>query len=143
MGIPYQGLKAVSGTSFDFRSGKTIAQDFLSDDDQRKVKGYDHAFLLQAKGDVTQPAAQVWSADEKLQMTVYTTAPALQFYSGNYLGGTTAREHEEYSDWQGLALESEFLPDSPNHPEWPQPDCVLRPGEEYVSVTEYHFIPHS
>jgi len=82
-------------------------------------------------------------ADEKLQMTVYTTAPALQFYSGNYLGGTTAREHEEYSDWQGLALESEFLPDSPNHPEWPQPDCVLRPGEEYVSVTEYHFIPHS
>lgn len=107
------------------------------------MKGYDHAFLLQAKGDVTQPAAQVWSADEKLQMTVYTTAPALQFYSGNYLGGTTAREHEEYSDWQGLALESEFLPDSPNHPEWPQPDCVLRPGEEYVSVTEYHFIPHS
>ena len=89
-----------------------------------------------------QPAAQVWSTDEKLQMTVYTTAPALQFYSGNYLGGTTAREHEEYSDWQGLALESEFLPDSPNHPEWPQPDCVLRPGEEYVSVTEYHFIPH-
>lgn len=74
---------------------------FLSDDDQRKVKGYDHAFLLQAKGDVKQPAAQVWSTDEKLQMTVYTTAPALQFYSGNYLGGTTAREHEEYSDWQG------------------------------------------
>jgi hypothetical protein len=76
-------------------------------------------------------------------MTVYTTAPALQFYSGNYLGGTPAREHNEYSDWQGLALESEFLPDSPNHPEWPQPDCVLRPGEEYVSVTEYHFIPHN
>ncbi len=67
-------------------------------------------------------------------MTVYTTAPALQFYSGNYLGGTTrAREHDEYSDWQGLALESEFLPDSPNHPEWPQPDCVLRPGEDGTS----------
>nr|WP_276590595.1 galactose-1-epimerase [Enterobacter cloacae] len=143
MGIPYQGLKPVEGTSFDFRNAKSIAQDFLSDDDQRKVKGYDHAFLLQAQGDVKQPAAQVWSADEKLQMTVYTSAPALQFYSGNYLDGTTAREHGEYSDWQGLALESEFLPDSPNHPEWPQPDCVLRPGEEYVSVTEYHFTPHA
>ena len=143
MGIPYKGLKQVNDTSFDFRNAKAIAQDFLSDDDQRKVKGYDHAFLLQAKGDLSQPAAQVWSADEKLQMTVYTTAPALQFYSGNYLGGTTAREHNEYSDWQGLALESEFLPDSPNHPEWPQPDCVLRPGEEYVSVTEYHFIPRA
>ncbi len=51
----------------------------MSDEHQRKVKGYIHAFLLQAKGDVKQPAAQVWSADEKLQMTVYTTAPALQF----------------------------------------------------------------
>ena len=64
MGIPYQGLKPVEGTSFDFRNAKSIAQDFLSDDDQRKVKGYDHAFLLQAQGDVKQPAAQVWSADE-------------------------------------------------------------------------------
>ena len=140
MGIPHEGLKSVAGTSFDFRTAKPVAQDFLSDDHQRKVKGYDHAFLLQAQGDLTQPAAQVWSADEKLRMNVYTTAPALQFYSGNYLGGTPAREAGDYSDWQGLALESEFLPDSPNHAEWPQPDCVLRPGQEYVSVTDYQFI---
>jgi aldose 1-epimerase len=65
---------------------------FLSDDDQRKVKGYDHAFLLQATGrcDYSLPHRSGLQ-DEKLQMTVYTTAPALQFYSGNYLGGTTAR----------------------------------------------------
>ena len=62
-------------------------------------------------------------------------------YSGNFLGGTPSRGPDAYADWQGLALESEFLPDSPNHPEWPQPDCFLRPGEEYASVTEYRFIP--
>jgi len=140
MGIPQEGLKAVAGTSFDFRTTKAIAQDFLADDHQRKVKGYDHAFLLDAQGDLSQPAAHLWSADEKLQMTVYTTAPALQFYSGNFLDGTPAREDGEYRAWQGLALESEFLPDSPNHAEWPQPDCILRPGEEYISVTEYQFI---
>ena len=140
MGIPHEGLKAVAGTSFDFRTTKAIAQDFLADDHQRKVNGYDHAFLLDAQGDLNQPAAHLWSADEKLQMTVYTTAPALQFYSGNFLEGTPAREDGEYRAWQGLALESEFLPDSPNHGEWPQPDCILRPGEEYISVTEYHFI---
>ncbi|WP_337015983.1 galactose-1-epimerase [Leclercia sp. AS011] len=139
MGIPQEGLKAVADTSFDFRTTKAIAQDFLADDDQRKVKGYDHAFLLDAQGDLSQPAAHLWSADEKLQMTVYTTAPALQFYSGNFLDGTPAREDGEYRAWQGLALESEFLPDSPNHAEWPQPDCILRPGEEYLSVTEYQF----
>lgn len=108
---------------------KVIASEFLADDDQRKVKGYDHAFLLQTQGDGKKPAARLWSQDGKLQMMVYTTAPALQFYSGNYLAGTPSRGPEPYADWQGLALESELLPDSPNHPEWPQPDGILRPGE--------------
>jgi aldose 1-epimerase len=139
-GIPDSDLRDVAQTSFDFREPKVIAKEFLADADQQKVKGYDHAFLLQAKGDARQPAAQVWSQDEKLQMAVYTSAPALQFYSGNYLGDTPSRTAQPYDDWQGLALESEFLPDSPNHPHWPQPDCVLRPGAEYVSLTEYQFI---
>ena len=139
-GIPRDGLKPVAGTSFDFRTAKVIASEFLADDDQRKVKGYDHAFLLQAKGDSKKPVALLASQDGKLQMEVYTSAPALQFYSGNFLGGTSSRGPNAYDDYQGLALESEFLPDSPNHPEWPQPDCVLRPGEEYASLTEYRFI---
>lgn len=141
LGIPESDPQRVALTGFDFRTPKRIADDFLSDENQRKVKGYDHAFLLQAKGDTSQPAAHLWSADEKLQMTVYTSAPALQFYSGNYLEGTPSREADAWGSWQGLALESEFLPDSPNHPEWPQPDCILRPGEEYVSLTDYQFIP--
>lgn len=140
-GIPRNGLKPVAGTSFDFRTTKTIVSEFLADDDQRKVKGYDHAFLLQAKGDSKKPVALLSSQDGKLQMEVYTSAPALQFYSGNFLGGTSSRGPNAYLDYQGLALESEFLPDSPNHPEWPQPDCFLRPGEEYASLTEYRFIP--
>ena len=139
-GIPGGHLQDVARTSFDFRSPKTVAVDFLRDADQQKVKGYDHAFLLQAKGDARKAAAHVWSQDGQLQMAVYTSAPAMQFYSGNYLGGTPSRTEQPYADWQGLALESEFLPDSPNHPEWPQPDCILRPGEEYVSLTEYQFI---
>jgi len=139
MGIPTEGLKKVALTSFDFRTPKVIAEDFLREEDQVVAKGYDHAFLLQAKGDASQPAARLWSADKLLQMTVYTTAPALQFYSGNYLEGTPTRGGKTYSAWQGLALESEFLPDSPNHTDYPQPDVTLRPGDEYVSLTEYCF----
>lgn len=141
LGIPESDPQKVALTGFDFRTPKRIADDFLSDENQRKVKGYDHAFLLQAKGDTRLPAAHLWSVDEKLKMTVYTSAPALQFYSGNYLAGTPSREADAWESYQGLALESEFLPDSPNHPEWPQPDCILRPGTEYVSLTEYQFIP--
>ncbi len=54
-GIPGGELKDVANTSFDFRQPKTIAADFLADADQQKVKGYDHAFLLDAKGDASQP----------------------------------------------------------------------------------------
>ncbi|MEM6159969.1 galactose-1-epimerase [Erwinia sp. P6884] len=133
-GIPNADLKAVAGTSFDFRQAKTVAQDFLQDEDQQAVKGYDHAFLLNAG---EQPAAELCSADGKLRLDVFTTAPALQFYSGNYLEGTPAREQGVYTAFQGIALESEFLPDSPNHPEWPQPDCWLAPGETWQSVTRY------
>ncbi|WP_312242231.1 galactose-1-epimerase [Pantoea sp.] len=138
-GIPNAPLKAVTGTSFDFRQPKVVAQDFLADDDQKAVKGYDHAFLLNAAGDDGQPAAQLWSADGKLQLRVSTSAPALQFYTGNYLEGTRAREQESYTAFQGIALESEFLPDSPNHPEWPQPSCWLQPGETWRSSTRYRF----
>ncbi|WP_312112399.1 galactose-1-epimerase [Pantoea septica] len=140
-GIPNAPLKAVAGTSFDFRAGKSVAQDFLADADQQAVKGYDHAFLLDSAGDASQPAAHLWSADGALQLTVTTAAPALQFYTGNYLEGTRAREQESYTAFQGIALESEFLPDSPNHPEWPQPSCWLQPGERWESVTRYRFTP--
>lgn len=141
-GIPRAPLKAVAGTSFDFRTPKTVAQDFLADADQQAVKGYDHAFLLDAAGDVSQPAAHLWSADGKLQLTVTTAAPALQFYTGNYLAGARAREQDSYTAFQGIALESEFLPDSPNHPEWPQPSCWLQPGERWESETRYRFTSH-
>lgn len=134
-GIPDAPLKAVEGTGFDFRQAKPIAQDFLQDKDQQVVKGYDHAFLLNHRADL--PAATLWSADGKLQLDVFTSAPALQLYSGNYLDGTPAREQGVYTAFQGIALESEFLPDSPHHPEWPQPDCWLQPGESYQSVTRY------
>ena len=134
-GIPNADLTAVTDTGFDFRQLKSVAQDFLLDADQRTVKGYDHAFLLNEVDD--QPNAELWSADGRLKLSVFTTAPALQFYSGNYLEGTPAREQGVYRAFQGIALESEFLPDSPNHPEWPQPNCWLQPGELYQSVTRY------
>ncbi|PYA69427.1 galactose-1-epimerase, partial [Serratia marcescens] len=46
-----------------------------------------------------------------------------------------------YANHAGVALESEFLPDSPHHPEWPQPDCWLQPGSRYRSATHYQFYP--
>lgn len=141
-GIPCADLTAVANTGMDFRQPKTLQQDLLSDRCQQRVKGYDHAYLLhETCNGLASPAAHLWSADGKVGMTVYTTAPALQLYSGNFLGGTPARDGGTYQNYAGVALESEFLPDSPNHPEWPQPSCWLQPGQRYQSATHYQLIP--
>lgn len=141
-GIPNAELTPVDGSGMDFRHPKTLLQDFLRDRNQQRVKGYDHAYLLHRTcGALDCPAAHLWSADGQVQMSVFTSAPALQLYSGNYLDGTPARDGGSYASYAGIALESEFLPDSPHHPEWPQPDCWLKPGQQYQSATHYQFYP--
>ena len=138
--IPRGTLAAVAGTSFDFRAGKRIATDFLQDEQQQRGKGYDHAFWLDpACHTMTLPAATLISGDGLLAMDLWTTLPALQFYSGNHLAGISARDGGVYQAYQGLALETGFLPDSPNHPEWPQSSCWLLPGETYHHRTRLVF----
>ncbi|MDX5627829.1 MULTISPECIES: galactose-1-epimerase [unclassified Brenneria] len=139
-GIPIAGLAEVNGTGMDFRQPKTLGKDFLRDQDQIAVGGYDHAYLLHRTcGSGASPAANLWSSDGRVLMSVFTSAPALQLYSGNFLAGTPSRGDRAYENYAGVALESEFLPDSPNHPEWPQPDCWLKPGKVYRSETTYQF----
>lgn len=139
-GIPCSPLTDVSGSGMDFRQPKSIMQDLLRDRDQQRVKGYDHAYLLHRRCHTMEnPAAHLWSADGLVKMSVFTDAPALQLYSGNFLGGVPARDGGHYNSYAGIALESEFLPDSPHHPEWPQPDCWLQPGQTYRSTTHYQF----
>ena len=138
--IPLGQLAAVEGSGFDFTRPKAISRDFLVDEQQKLARGYDHAYLLdQECSDMAGVAATLVSGDGLLTMDLYTTKPALQFYSGNALTGTPSREGGCYEANQGLALESQFLPDSPNHPEWPQPDCWLEPGETYRHTTVLAF----
>lgn len=139
-GIPSADLTEVDGSGMDFRQPKTLAQDFLKDRDQQRVKGYDHAYLLRrTSGALDTAAAHLWSSDGKVKMSFFTSAPALQLYSGNFLNGVPNRSGGTYANYTGVALESEFLPDSPNHPAWPQPDCWLAPGKSYRSTTVYQF----
>lgn len=139
-GIPLGGLEEVSGTSFDFRTAKAIAKDLMSDEQQRNVSGYDHSFLLNPETvDAGDYVAKVITEDGAVSMEVFTDKPAIQLYSGNWMQGEPNRRGEMYQNYAGLALETQFLPDSPNHPEWPQASCILLPGEKYHSQTSYKF----
>lgn len=139
-GIPLGDWNAVEATSFDFRQPTLINQNWLVDNDQQQAHGYDHSFIL--RSDVrraTTACATVTVADNSLTMDVLTTKPAIQLYTGNFLAGCPNRAGGEYANYSGLALETQFLPDSPNHPEWHDNNPVLRPNEHYHHLTSYRF----
>lgn len=138
--IPLGHLQSVENTGFDFSTEKVINQDFMLDQDQKLLSGYDHAYLINAdKQDGKQVAACLCSPDNALEMQLRTTKPGLQFYTGNFLTNCPSRSEDAYKTNAGVALETQFLPDSPNHPEWPQASCILQAGEMYQSQTSYQF----
>ncbi len=138
-GIPNADLTAVIETGFDFQEPKTLGQDLLQDEQQKPHQGYDHAYFFSDQRDVAKPIARLVNQDQSIRMDVLTDKPAIQLYGGNWLEGTPARNGQYYKTYAGVALETEFLPDSPNHPEWPQPSCIIEPGQTYRFHTGYHF----
>jgi len=138
--IPLGPLADVQGTGFDFRSPKALTTHWMRDEQQRIAGGYDHAYLLDtACAAMASPAAVLASADGRLRLAISTTLPALQLYGGQFLDGIPSPDGQPHAACAGIALEPEFLPDSPNHPEWPQPSCWLNPGEVYRHVIRYAF----
>jgi len=130
----------VEGTPFDFRHGAVIDSRIRQDHPQlAHGRGYDHNWLLDRRGgDALQVAAQLADPASGRVMMVLTTEPAIQFYSGNFLDGTllgTGGQRLRQGD--GLCLETQHSPDSPNRPDWPS--TVLRPGETYRSSTLHRF----
>ena len=137
--IPTGELKPVQGTSFDFTQEKVIKADFLTDEDQQLAGGYDHAFIFDSKfTDGNQVVATLTSPEQDLTMQIRTSKPAIQFYSGNFLAGTAGKS-KQYELYDGLALETQFYPDGPNHPEWREAAGILKPDESYNHSTVYHF----
>lgn len=139
VGIPNQAPTSVVNTGFDFTEAKTLRQDLMKDEQQKPHQGYDHAYLFDQQRDVSRPIAQLTSADKQVTLVVCTDKPAIQLYTGNWLAGTPGRKGQEYQAYSGLALETQFLPDSPNHLDWPQPSCILEPNQRYQYQTRYAF----
>ncbi|OOF48308.1 galactose-1-epimerase [Rodentibacter trehalosifermentans] len=135
-GIPNSPLKHVVGTSFDFRVAKAIKQDFLQDD-QLATKGYDHSFIVNKAWQ--KPCVLLTSPNGDLSLEVRTSQAALQVYTGNYLAGTPKRNGEKYADFAGVALETQCLPDTPNHPEWQNYGGIQKANERYYQWTEFQF----
>lgn len=138
--IPLVGLADVANTSFDFRSFKNIGTDINKEDTQLKNGlGYDHNWVLNQKTSSEMTlAAILQDSVSGRTLTVETTEPGIQFYSGNFLDGTIVGKYGvKYNKRSGLCLETQHFPDSPNRSDFPS--TLLKPGEKYASTTTYTF----
>ena len=137
--IPQGGLRKVSETPFDFKTPTAIGARIDKDDEQLILGGgYDHCWVLQDSADSLALAATLHDPSNGRVMSVYTTEPGIQFYSGNFLDGSiTGKQKVVYNKRQGLCLETEHFPDSPNQKSFPS--VILKPGETYSTQTVYAF----
>jgi len=140
--IPTGELGDVSGTPFDFRTAHRIGERIRADHPQlRNGCGYDHNFVIDGwSPDPTEPrlAALVHESTSGRTLTVHTTEPGVQFYTGNFLTGNLAGTSGAlYRQSDGFCLETQHFPDSPNQPGFPT--TVLRPGDTFRSTTVYTF----
>ena len=130
----------VEGTPMDFSVATPVGLR-IDDYDFEQLKnghGYDHNWVLNAKGDVTRKAATLQSPKTGIVMDLYTSEPGVQVYAGNFLDGSvTGKKGITYNKRASVCLETQKYPDTPNKPEWPS--AVLRPGEKYTSECIYKF----
>ena len=137
--IPTGALDAVAGTPMDFTRPTAIGKRNRSNFEQIVFgRGYDHNWVLDRRGSGLELAARLSDPASGRTLTVSTTEPGIQFYGGNFLDGTLyGTSGRAYRQGDGLALETQHFPDSPNHANFPS--TVLRPGQTFRSTTIYQF----
>jgi len=129
--IPTGELSPVDETAFDFRVPVT-----LSDFRDHITGGYDHNFVLNKSDGEFSHAVLLSSPNNDLRLSVFTTEPGLQLYTGNQLDGRYInRDGKPISKHSALCLETQHFPDSPNQSHFPS--CILLPGKKYFSKTVY------
>ncbi|MFJ3302077.1 aldose epimerase family protein [Streptomyces sp. NPDC086549] len=117
--IPTGELRDVTDSRLDFRTARKVGA------------GYDHNFVLD-KGESEAPGevAELYDPASGRLLTIATTEPGIQVYTADHLGAP-------FAPGDGIALETQHFPDSPNRPEFPT--AQLRPGRVYRSETVYAF----
>jgi aldose 1-epimerase len=138
--IPTGELRSVGGTPFDFRSAQPIGARVRDGGDQqlRYGRGYDHNFVINDADGTLRMAAVLHDPASGRVMELLTTAPGVQFYSGNFLNASTVgKSGHIYRQGDALCLEPQVYPDAPNQPDFPT--SRLDPGETYRNTMLFRF----
>jgi aldose 1-epimerase len=137
-GIPTGLFPPVAGTPLDFRCSRAIGERIESKQPPMSGKGYNHAWLLDKGGNSVATAARLSEPVSGRTLTVLTSEPTVQVYTGGYIDGQDAGPRGRViHPGDGVAIETEHLSDSPNRPGFPS--TVLRPGQIFHSTTIWRF----
>ncbi len=135
--IPTGAIPSVGGTPFDFQKAKPVGRDIRSNDQQIIFgKGFDHNWVLNPAKDhkSLNLAATLYEPNSGRRLSIWTKEPGIQFYAGNFLDGSLyGISGHSYRQSDGLALETQHYPDSPNHSNFPPTE--LDPGQTYQTTT--------
>ncbi len=138
--IPEGESEPVAGTPMDFVTAKPLGRDIKEDFPALKYgKGYDNCWVIDgAEPGQLQTAAELYAPESGRLLEVTTTQPGVQVYTGNWLAGCPEGKcGRSYNDYDGVAIECQHFPDSPNHPDYPS--AVLRPGETFEEAIIFAF----
>ena len=138
--IPSGDLPPVDGTPFDFRTPHAIGEriDTPANEQLRLAIGYDHNFVLNEANGESKIAAHVVDPSSGRTLTVLTTQPGVQFYSGNHLDGSiSGLNGVKYPKRGGFCLETQHFPNSPNEPQFPSTE--LKAAQTLRSETVFRF----
>lgn len=134
--IPTGELQSVADTPLDFTKPTRLGAR-LDQLTGTPAMGYDHNFVLRPR--VAQPtlAARLRDPGSGRVLTVLTTQPGLQVYTGNFLNGQTGKQGKTYPLRSAICLETQHFPNAVNQPKFAS--VVLRPGETYRQTCIYAF----
>lgn len=144
--IPTGELSAVIGTPFDFIQPTLIGKNIRIADPQLKkgggvdqqFGGYDHNWVFSEYDSSLKKQVSLYDPKSGRVLEILTEEPAIQFYSGNFMDGTvTGKNGKVVKHRNGLALEPQHYPDSPNQASFPS--TLLKPGEVYQTESVYRF----
>lgn len=140
--IPTGEIAPVEGTPFDFTTPKPIGRDIgqLPGDGGDDPGGYDMNYVVDGPAADLRLAARVKHPGTGRVMEIWADQPGIQFYSGNFLDGSTGKGGAAYPRHAAFCLETQLFPDAINRQgEAGWPDAVLRPGEVYRHVMIHRF----
>lgn len=135
--LPDGRLVAVEGTPFDFDQAKPIGQDIKADDQQLVFgTGYDHNFAVRGVTGTLRFCSRVVDPESGRTMTVETTSPGVQLYTGNHLK-ETGKQGLLYAQNDAFCLETQYFPNALEHKNFEQP--IFAAGQKFSHQTIYRF----